>query len=305
MIRQTSVEKEKDLVLIVDDSSETLSILNEALENEGMETLVALEGNQALSIARKMIPDIILLDAIMPTMSGFEVCEQLKQDPELRSIPVIFMTGLSDTENVVKGFNAGGIDYITKPIINSELIARMRVHLANSRIALSAQSALDLAGQYIFAVDADGQRRWSTPQVNQLLEAATDDSLWQDQELPRIIRSWFEHEPAMGMSTQINTDKQTLKLSFLGKANSDEFLLRLTSNNTEDESALLQKHWPLTKREAEVLFWIAKGKTNREIGQILGTSPRTINKHSEKVYKKLDVENRTTAAAKALEFLQH
>ena len=72
---------EKDLVLIVDDSSDTLSILNEALEKEGMETLVALEGNPALAIAQKMIPDIILLDAIMPTISGFDVCKQLKENP--------------------------------------------------------------------------------------------------------------------------------------------------------------------------------------------------------------------------------
>ncbi len=147
---------EKDLVLIVDDSSDTLSILNEALEKEGMETLVALEGNQALAIAQKMIPDIILLDAIMPTISGFDVCKKLKENPELRSIPVIFMTGLTDTENVVKGFEAGGIDYITKPIINSELVARIRVHLANSRLALSAQSDVGLAGEYIFAVNKLG-----------------------------------------------------------------------------------------------------------------------------------------------------
>lgn len=305
MIRQTSSSEEKDLVLIVDDSSDTLSILNEALEQEGMETLVALEGNQALSIARKMIPDIILLDAIMPSMDGFEVCRQLKLDPELRSIPVIFMTGLSDTDNVVKGFNAGGIDYITKPIINSELIARMRVHLANSRIALSAQSALDLAGQYIFAVNAEGKISWATPQVNQLLETANAGEAWLSDHLPQEIKSWFSHNPAMGMTHNLKAPSQALKAFFLGKSNNDEYLLRIVNQSAENESELLQKHWPLTNREAEVLFWIAKGKTNREIGQILGTSPRTINKHSEKVYKKLDVENRTAAAAKALEFLQH
>jgi len=238
-------------------------------------------------------------------MTGFEVCEQLKLDPELRSIPVIFMTGLSDTKNVVKGFNAGGIDYITKPIINSELIARMRVHLANSRIALSAQSALDLAGQYIFAVDSEGKVSWATPQVNQLLETANNNQSWLSDELPNEIKSWLNHKPSMGMSHNLKSPLHSLKIFFLGKSNNDEFLLRLVNKSAENESELLKKHWPVTNREAEVLFWIAKGKTNREIGQILGTSPRTINKHSEKVYKKLEVENRTAAAAKALEFLQH
>jgi DNA-binding response OmpR family regulator/DNA-binding CsgD family transcriptional regulator len=295
----------KDLVLIVDDSSDTLSILNEALEKEGMETLVALEGNQALAIAQKMIPDIILLDAIMPTISGFDVCKKLKENPELRSIPVIFMTGLSDTENVVKGFEAGGIDYITKPIINSELVARIRVHLANSRLALSAQSALDLAGQYIFAVNILGITLWSTPQVNQLLDTANDNQAWLANNFSDEIKTWLEHEPAQGMNVTLLTPTQTLKVYFLGKASNNEYLLRLVHQESPNESSNLKKYWSLTNREAEVLFWIAKGKTNREIGQILGTSPRTINKHSEKIYKKLDVENRTTAAAKALKYMQH
>lgn len=299
-----SYEPEKSLVLIVDDSPETLSLLNETLEKEGMETLVALEGNQALSIARKMIPDIIILDAIMPAMSGFEVCELLKQDPELRSIPVIFMTGLSDTENVVKGFKAGGIDYITKPIVNSELVARMRVHLANSRVALGAQSALDMAGQYIFSVNKTGHMLWSTPQVNQLLEKANKQQHLLTQHLTAQIHSWLDHKPDVGMAFVLNADVGALKVSFLGKAGTNEYLLRLIDPNSEDEATTLKEHWKLTTREAEVLFWIARGKTNREIGQILGTSPRTINKHSENLFKKLEVENRTTAAAKALEHLQ-
>lgn len=295
---------EKDLVLIVDDSPEALNLLNEALEKEGMETLVALEGNQALSIARKMIPDIIILDAVMPSMSGFEVCKQLKSDPELRAIPIIFMTGLSDTENVVKGFNVGGIDYITKPIIHNELIARMRVHLANSRITLSAQSALDLAGQYIFAVDIDGHLLWSTPQVNQLWESIEERDEWLQGGFCREIKQWLSQKPTMGMGYTFNSPRNSLKSFFLGQAGNNEYLLRLTQQGLEDESGILQKHWQLTSREAEVLFWISRGKTNREIGQILGTSPRTINKHSEHIYKKLEVENRTSAATKALEYLQ-
>ena len=296
---------ERDLVLIVDDSADTLSILNEALEKEGMETLVALEGNQALTIAQKMIPDIILLDAVMPTISGFDVCKKLKENPELRSIPVIFMTGLSDTENVVKGFEAGAIDYITKPIINSELIARIRVHLASSRLALSAQSALDLAGQYVFAVDKLGATLWSTPQVNHLLDRANANKIWLKNSFNNEIKRWLEHEPAQGMSLRLASPVQTLKVYFLGMASNNEHLLRLVHQESPNESSCLKKYWLLTNREAEVLFWIAKGKTNRDIGQILGTSPRTINKHSEKIYKKLGVENRTTAAAKALRHIQH
>lgn len=127
------------IVLIVDDSPDTLGMLNEALENTGMTTLVALEGKQAITIAKKLTPDVILLDAIMPTMDGFETCKHLKSIPALKNIPIIFMTGLSDTDSIVKGFSAGGIDYLTKPIKPKELIARIQAHLVNARTARSAQ----------------------------------------------------------------------------------------------------------------------------------------------------------------------
>ena len=299
-----SVNK-KDLVLIVDDSPENLGMLNQALEREGMETLVALEGAQALSIARKMLPDIILLDAMMPNMDGFEVCNLLKQDAELKSIPVIFMTGLSDSDNVIKGFASGGIDYVTKPIVNSELIARMRVHLSNNRLTRSAQSALDIAGQYVFSVDDSGTIFWSTSQVTKLFEASNDNSRWLNTRLHLELKTWLATSPTNGMSLRLNTPQHVLKVVFLGKENTNEYLLRLIDTELPNESELLQNSLNLTAREAEVLLWIAKGKTNRDIGEILGISPRTINKHSENIYKKLGVENRTAATAKAKDYLDH
>ena len=294
---------EKNLVLIVDDSPETLSILNEVLEQAEIETLVALEGHQALSIARRMLPDLILLDAVMPGMDGFDVCQKLKSDPELRSIPVIFMTGLSDTDNVVKGLHTGGVDYITKPIVNSELVARIRVHIANNRLALSAQSALDIAGHFIFAVDSQGQQCWSTPQVNQLLEQANNNTRWLTDQFSLILKEWMREKPTIGSTLPLNTPIKKLKLYFLGNSSGDEYLIRLINQEEMQKSDVFKDQWKLTNRESEVLYWIAKGKTNREIAQILGASPRTINKHAENIYKKMAVENRTTAAANALEYL--
>ena len=108
----------------------------------------------------------------------------------------------------------------------------------------------------------------------------------------------------MGMTLTLTTPTKNIKLYFLGKSTNDEFLIRLVNQEEAQEASIFKNHWQLTHREAEVLHWIARGKTNREIGQILGTSPRTINKHSEKIYKKMGVENRTTAAANALEYIR-
>ena len=99
--------RKRDVVLVVDDSPETLGMLNETLEQADVTVLVALEGNQALTIANSITPDVILMDAIMPGMDGFETCREIKNNRDLAHIPVIFMTGLSDSESIVKGFEAG------------------------------------------------------------------------------------------------------------------------------------------------------------------------------------------------------
>ena len=108
----TAVQR-KDLILVVDDSPDSLGMIHQALDQAGLTALIALEGLQALSIAEKMTPDLILMDAIMPTLDGFETCRRLKKHPGLASVPVIFMTGLTESEDVVRGLEAGGVDYIT------------------------------------------------------------------------------------------------------------------------------------------------------------------------------------------------
>jgi DNA-binding NarL/FixJ family response regulator len=200
----------RDIVLVVDDSPETLRMLTDALDQAGMTVMVALDGSAAMRVVEQITPDIILLDAVMPGLDGFETCRRLKQAAGLSNTPVVFMTGLSETEHIVRGLEAGGVDYVTKPVVIEEMLARIRVHLANARL-------LQLA-----------TRAASAPQ----------------------------HE--------------------------------------------LKKDFRLTSREAEVLSWLSKGKTNRDIAQILGLSPRTIDKHLEQIYAKLGVENRTAAAAMAV-----
>jgi len=117
-------------ILIIDDNPANLGVLSSCLEEAGFETMVAIDGKSGLNIARDGQPDLILLDVLMPGMDGFEACRFMKEDERTREIPVIFMTALTETENEVAGFEAGGVDYITKPFQVEEVLARVKTHLA-------------------------------------------------------------------------------------------------------------------------------------------------------------------------------
>ncbi|MCC4273613.1 response regulator transcription factor [Marinomonas communis] len=292
-----------DIVLVVDDSPDALSLIHDTLEQANMDVLVALEGRQALTIAKRIRPDIILLDAVMPHMDGFETCHALKADPNLSSIPVIFMTGLSDTNDIVRGLEAGGVDYLTKPIQPNELIARMRVHLNNARLSNNAQSALDSMGQFLMTFDGQGDIAWATPQAHALLAKARLTSAWQVEHLAPQVRSWLSHRPEEGNRLPLQELDYPLTLKFLGYTEQSEALVKLEDGDRPLGPELLKVELGLTERESHVLHWIANGKTNREIAEILEMSPRTVNKHLEQIFPKLGVENRTAAAGVALRIM--
>jgi len=292
-----------DIVLVVDDSPGALSLINDALEQEGLDVLVALDGRQALTIAKRIRPDVILLDAMMPVMDGFETCEKLKANADLADIPVIFMTGLSDTDDIVRGLEAGGVDYLVKPINPTELIARMNVHLKNARLTSSAQAALDSTGQHLFSLNEKGELPWATPQTFALLAKAKIDAQDPESEFFSSLDRWRISTPKVDEVFKINVNDFPLSIRCLGHHSNGDWLMKLIDGTLPKESALLKKQLDLTERESEVLFWIANGKTNREAAEILAMSPRTVNKHLEIIFPKLGVENRTAAAGIALKVL--
>ncbi len=296
----------RDIVLVVDDSPETLRLLTDAIEEAGMTVLVAREGEYALSIAEKIVPDVILMDALMPGTDGFATCRRLKQNRALTHVPVIFMTGLTDTEHIIEGLEAGSVDYISKPIVPGELLARIRVHLANARMAHSARTALDAFGRFLLAASHTGRVLWYTPQAAKLLGVAFTDFDSEDYVLPRDVQTWLHQcaaappgsEPP-SIKLQVRNSPTGMRLIYIAQIGSDEYLLRLIEGAIDDQTLLKQK-LTVTEREAEVLLWIARGKSNRDIAEILDLSPRTVNKHLEQIYAKLGVENRASAAALAV-----
>jgi DNA-binding NarL/FixJ family response regulator len=242
---------------------------------------------------------------VMPGMDGFETCRRLKRDAGLGNVPIIFMTGLAETEHIVRGLEAGGVDYVTKPIVVEEMIARIRVHLANARLTQSARAALDVSGRYLLAVNGQGKIMWATPQAQKLLSATLAADTEEEFVLPDPIPQWLDQaqqgkagSKAAAMASFPGNEQ--LRLQYMGKLGANEFLLRLAKDAGADTPAEFSSELGLTTREGEVLSWLSKGKTNRDIAQILGLSPRTVDKHLEQIYSKLGVENRTAAAAIAV-----
>lgn len=292
-------------MLVVDDAPGTLGLLNDTLEGAGYMVLVAQSAAAAMTVIERIIPDIVLMDAVMPGMDGFEACRRMKRNARLLSVPVIFMTGLTESEDVLRGFDAGGVDYVIKPVAPDEVLARISAHLANARVTRSAHAALDVAGRFLLATDRDGTVLWATPQAATLLRAASPDDA-AGAALPGLrLPGWpalAEHE-APRLPPVTLPDGHRVEFQHVGQIGPDELLLRVTTSDPGREETLLRDRLGLTAREAEVLLWLGRGKSNRDIAEILVMSPRTVNKHLEGVFAKLGVENRASAAALAVRVL--
>ena len=277
------------VVMLVDDAPQSLGPVCMALEEHGYSVVVAHDGESALARLELVSPDAILLDALMPGLSGFEVCRRLKADAALAHVPVIFMTGLSETAHIVEGFESGGVDYVVKPVRAQEVLARLATHLRNARAVRLARDAIDVGGHGVLVIDAQQRVAWRSPQA-----AAWMRELYPGEAgLPAPWRHWL----AEGTSQEHASD--ALLLRNLGAVGLGEQMLLLQRRSPEAATPSRLSTAALTPREAEVLSWVAKGKTNRDVADILGMSPRTVNKHLEHVFEKLGVETRAAAAALA------
>jgi DNA-binding NarL/FixJ family response regulator len=290
-------------VLIVDDQPDTLAMLADALDMEGMTTSHATSGRAALSMVAEAPPDIILLDAQMPGMDGFETCRVLKTEMGQSELPVIFMTGRNDSDHVVRALACGGVDFVAKPIVLTELFARMRVHLSNSRKTRSARDALDTIGRRIVAVDGDGNILWATPQAQDLL---TRIGLRPEEgaALPWELKQWIAEDGGTeGPIRLYRKFEREVEFRIMERRSEGAILLRIIDRAIGTGEQRLAYAFGISLREAEVLLWLTHGKSNKEIAEILQLSPRTVNKHLEQIFEKLGIENRTAAATMSVRVL--
>jgi DNA-binding response OmpR family regulator/DNA-binding CsgD family transcriptional regulator len=293
-------------ILLVDDTPANLGVLIELLRNSGYQLRVAESGERALVQLRHAPADIVLLDVMMPGIDGLETCRRLKADPAWADLPVIFMTALDDVVDKVAGFAAGAVDYIPKPLQPEEVLARVRTHLrlrelqteleerneqldAAIRLRLAAEQALsDSLDRAVIVVDRHDEVVFCTKAAARLL--ARYFPATRPARVPEGLRS----APANGVPLRVT--------SLLGNRTS-EFQLMALEPVRPDPTPRELEPLGLTPREAEVLFWIAQGKTNPEIAVILDTSINTIKTHSQRIFEKLRVETRTAAALAATERL--
>ncbi|AZQ56593.1 response regulator transcription factor [Burkholderia cenocepacia] len=310
------------MILIVDDTPENLAFLSDTLQAHGYAVIVALSGEDALKRLARVTPDVVLLDAMMPDMDGFETCVRIKQDGRHEHLPVIFMTALTESEHVVRGFRVGGIDYVTKPVQPEELCARIGAHVRRSRAQLYAEAALSLDTRAALIVGADGTIRWQSPQAARHIAAYTTAhdgapdagptsnarDIDAPPKLPALLRAWFIDWLARGAQGdavhEFSSGQIRRSASATRGPEPGEWIVVLKEKDDTVHCNALAERFGLTLREAEVLLWVSHGKTNRDIGDILGIAPRTVNKHLEHLFRKLHVETRAGAAAAAIKMLE-
>jgi len=296
-------------VLVVDDTPANLGVVLELLGAAGLRVLLAENGHRALELMAQQ-PDLVLLDVVMPGLDGFATFAQIKANPIWAEIPVLFMTAVDDPAQKVRALEGGAVDYISKPFHPPEVLARVRTHLElraarrtllaqNERLEAEVALRLDAEAQLaqsldraILVADQQGKLVFVTRRASNLLYKHLADR--PDGVLPSELRAANRVPTAAGVLLVrrfAERDNDALTVYFLNEEHAPP-----------GPTELLQLG--LTPRQAEVLYWIAQGKTNAEIAIILGTSPRTIHKHVEMLFERLGVENRAGAIATAARILQ-
>lgn len=268
--------------------------------------LVAESGEGALAQLEHETPDLVLLDYMLPGMDGMEVCRRLKARPECADLPVIFLTAVNELDEKVRALDAGAVDYVTKPIQTPEVLARVRTHLRLARLQRELAEELEMRREAeeqlrdsldrALVVASPGGRILFATRLAQTLLTRSFPHLSAG-ELPVGLRelSGAGDVRGEGMAPGLNARALT------GRPG-EPVVIELQPLAASSPRALLGLG--LTPREAEVLFWLSEGKTNAEIGIILNSARRTVEKHVERIFEKLRVENRSGAIRVALEAMR-
>jgi CheY-like chemotaxis protein/DNA-binding CsgD family transcriptional regulator len=298
-------------VMIIDDTPDNLALLSDTLSESGYRVLVATDGALALEQINYVIPDIILLDVMMPGIDGYETCKRLKADPKTAAIPVLFMTALNELDDLLRGFGEGAVDYLVKPIRPPEVLARVEAQISQVRTLQRVEDALNNGPFSALAISYQGKITWlSSAAPHWLCDFlgldTLPDTLKIGTPLPTPMMTWVKQQLALSVNTEHSTFESIrggfhFSARMVACVNAKEYLILMEKHSNQWNLNSVKSALGLTFREAEILMWISRGKTNKEVGMILDTSPRTINKHLEHVFEKLGVVTRAAAVSIALQ----
>ncbi len=252
-----------DTILIADDNPIYLKLLENILGREKYLFILAKNGKEVLLKCESAIPDLILLDVIMPGMDGFEVCRKLKANPSTNHIPIIFITAFqNESEHIVEGFNAGGADYISKPFHHAELIMRVRTHLELKR-----------QRDYI---NAEAQKKSAA--LRTVLETRQDISVSIEEKISANIR--------LKITPLLETIRKT-ELTPVQKKCLNAIEFEINDILSQFPQKLSSLKFGLTPVEIQIAGFIREGRSSKEIGQLLNLSKGTIDFHRNNIRRKL------------------
>lgn len=281
-------------ILVVDDTPANISLLIDALTDAGHEVLVAESGRSALSLLDHTTPDLVLMDLVMPGMDGVATCRRLKERPESGAVPVIFMTAIEESAQKLRAFEAGAVDYITKPVYTPEVLARVAAHLEIRALQKS------LADELTLRMEAENQLSQSLDRAVILADAA-GRIIFSTRLAEDLLHRHHPERPAGTLPLQFCEALLVRRFAEPGRNDLVSLVIE-ERGDPPGPKALMQLG--ITAREAEVLYWIAQGKSNPDIATILDANVRTVHKHVEHLFQKLGLETRNAAMLAALEILR-
>lgn len=284
-------------ILVVDDTPANIGVLIEALGEAGYQVLVAESGASALVQLQHTTPDVILLDVIMPGIDGYETCRRIKELPESAHVPVIFMTALDEPDQKLRAFEAGAVDYITKPVYVPEVLARTAAHLKIRQLQQQLEDELAMR------VDAENLLRQSLDQ-GVLLANNEEQIVFSTRLADALLHKHFPFFNGSSLPAGFGSANTDLTIRRIGNVEQRDLTMFVLFESESERGPGALLILGLTSREAEVLYWIAQGKSNPDIASIITTSVRTVHKHVENIFRKLGLETRNAASLVALEVLR-
>ncbi|MDB6138575.1 MAG: response regulator receiver sensor signal transduction histidine kinase [Verrucomicrobiaceae bacterium] len=243
---------QRGTILVVDDRPRNVELLGDLLATEGYEVIVALDGNQALDCVARKIPDLILLDVMMPEMDGFEVCHRLKRNPRTAEVAIIFLSATGDKDSIIRGIELGGVDYLTKPFVKAELLARVNTHVTLHHL-LDRNRSLLQARHRLVAEEMEDMKR----PLRAIIQNLGD--------LARVI------QPASPQASRLMAETLTLANDTLGHLSRELNILGA------DSGVELSPGFPVPSKQLEELIgkWYLSAR-RRRIRFVMGRLPSEV-----------------------------